>query len=88
MAAIDKTRILAEGKVEIRVHRSGMWQRLVFLIKKIETPAGPYPVLFTDRILDFKELARIAQEYDLPVQTPTGTAFPKGKTPADYRGMI
>ena len=84
----ERKRILIRGKTEIRVLRSGMWQRIVFTVKKIETPAGPYPILFTDRMIDFKELIRVAQEYDLPVQAPNGTAFPKGKSPADYRGLI
>jgi hypothetical protein len=88
MSEFDKTKILADGKVEFRVHRSGMWQRIIFEVKKIETPAGPYPILYTDRMLDFKELARVAQECDLPVQAPNGTAFPKGKGPNDYRGLI
>ena len=88
MTDVDRSKILADGKVEIRVFRSGMWQRIIFDVKKIDTPVGPYPVLFTDRMIDFKEIARVAQEYDLPVQAPNGTAFPKGKTPADYRGLI
>ncbi|MEM2974320.1 MAG: hypothetical protein QW112_01690 [Candidatus Micrarchaeia archaeon] len=88
MAGIDRMKILTEGRAEILVHRSGMQQRIIFTVKRIDTPAGPYPVLYTDRLLDFKELARVAQEYDLPVQAPNGTAFPKGKGPNDYRGLI
>ena len=82
-----RDKILKEGKAEIRVFRSGMWQRIVFLVKRIETPFGSYPLLYTDRIIDFKELVRIAQEIGLPIQTPTGTAFPKGTSPKDFVGL-
>ena len=87
MPGIDRKKILEDGKVEIRVHRSGMWQRIIFTVKRIDSPAGSYPILFTDRMIDFNELAKVSQECDLPVQAPNGTAFPKGKSPADFRDL-
>ncbi len=80
-------KILNKGKAEIRVKRSGMLQRITFTIKHVKTPTGEYPVLSTDRLIDFKELVRVAEETKLPVQTPTGTAFPKGTSPKDFIGL-
>jgi hypothetical protein len=80
-------RILTEGKAEIRVHRSGMWQRVIFSVKRIDTPTGSYPVLYTDRQIHFAEIARVAEETGLPVQTSAATAFPKGKAAQDYIGF-
>lgn len=85
MASIE--RILKEGSVEIQVMRSGMLQRIVFEVKRVRTPMGEYPLLSTDRQIDFKEIARVAQETGLPVQTPAGTAFPKGKSAKDFIGL-
>lgn len=79
--------ILKAGKIEIRVLRSGMWQRIVFEVKRINTPMGEYPLLSTDRQIDFREIVRVAQETGLPVQTPSGTSFPKGKGAKDFVGL-
>lgn len=79
--------ILKEGRIEIPVMRSGMLQRIVFEVKRMKTPIGEYPLLSTDRQIDFKEIARVAQETGLPVQTPAGTAFPKGKSAKDFIGL-
>lgn len=84
---IDQNKILKEGKIEMRVLRSGMWQKITFTIKRIKTPDGEYPLLFTDKIIDLKEIVRVAEETNLPVQTPTGTAFPKGKSAKDFIGL-
>jgi len=85
MVSIEQ--ILKAGKTEIRVLRSGMYQRIVFEIKRIKTPMGEYPLLSTDRQIDFKEIARVSEETGLPVQTPSGTAFPKGKSAKDFVGL-
>lgn len=84
---MEINKILKEGKVEIRVHRPGMWQRVEFLVKRIETPIGSYPVLWTDRQIDITEMVRVAEEIGLPVKTPSGTAFPKGKGTEDFVGL-
>jgi hypothetical protein len=79
--------IIQKGRIEIPVMRSGMRQRIIFEIKRIKTPMGEYPLLYTDRQIDFREMVRIAQEIGLPVQTPSGTAFPKGKSAKDFIGL-
>lgn len=76
--------IIKKGKVEIEVFRSGMLQRIEFFVKEKTTPIGNYKVLYTDRIIDFRECARIANEYGIPVETPSGLFFPQGKKASDY----
>lgn len=85
---VDREKILKDGKAEIRVFRSGMWQRIIFEVKNITTPSGTYPLLSTERMIDFKELVRVAQETNLPVQAPNGTAFPKGTSPKDFVDLV
>lgn len=78
---------LKDGKAEIRVKRSGFYQRCTFVIKRIDTPVGSYPVLFFEKFLDSDELPRIAEEYGLPVMAKNGTAFPRGKGMKDFVGL-
>lgn len=57
--------IIRNGGSRIKVKRSGMYQFLVFKIKRI--PAGKdYTVeLFVDRVLEMSELQRVAKETGL-----------------------
>ena len=79
-----RDQLLKMKKAEIRVRRNGMFQRIVFTIKTVEEPYGKYPVLFTDRIIDLSEAVRLAEELQIPVEIPSGTTFPKGKTGKDF----
>ncbi len=79
---LDK--ILKKGKGEIRVLRGGMWQRVEFVVKEKKTPIGSYNVLSTDRIINAEECVRIANEYNFPVETPSGLFFPSGKSASDF----
>jgi len=76
--------VLKSKKAEYRVHRKGMYQRIVFTVKIITEPYGAYPVLFSDRIIDISEAARLAEELQIPVEIPTGKTYPKGKTGKDF----
>lgn len=80
--------VLRNGKGEYRVHRKGMFQRIIFTVKIIKEPYGEYPVLFTDRIIDMKEAIRLAEELQIPVFTPNGNAFPKGKSGKDFTELM
>jgi 4-diphosphocytidyl-2-C-methyl-D-erythritol kinase len=85
----SREEIIKEGKAELRVQRKGsMFQRVVFTVKKVTTPYGVYPMLFTDRFIDLAELVRLAEQMKLPVQSPSGTAFPKRTTGKDFVGLI
>lgn len=76
--------VLRNGKAEYRVHRKGMFQRIIFTVKIIKEPYGEYPVLFTDRIIDINEAVRLAEELKIPIFTPNGNVFPKGKSGKDF----
>ncbi|MCS7109385.1 MAG: hypothetical protein NZ903_01145 [Candidatus Micrarchaeota archaeon] len=76
--------VLRKGKGEYRVHRKGMYQRIIFTVKIIKEPYGEYPVLFTDRVIDIKEAVRLSEELNIPIFTPGGNIFPKGKKGEDF----
>jgi hypothetical protein len=78
---------LKTGKVDIKVMRSGTLQFQEFVIKRIPSPVGAYPVLFVDKFIDMSELLRLAEEYQLPVSAKNGTAFPKGRISKDFVGL-
>jgi len=80
--------ILKTGKAELRVHRKGMFQRIIFTVKIINEPYGKYPVLFTDRVIDLSEAVRLAEELQIPVETPNGRIFPRGKSGKDFVGLF
>jgi len=78
---------LKKEKVDIRVMRSGTLQFQEFMVKRIPSPVGAYPVLFVDKFVDMSELLRLAEEYQLPISAKNGTVFPKGKTSKDFAGL-
>ena len=85
---LDRDQILKDGKVEIRVMRQGVFQRIEFVIKLIDGPFGKYPVLATGRQIDMKELVKLAEKIDLPIQGTIGTAYPKGKSGKDFVDLL
>jgi hypothetical protein len=78
---------LKQGKIDIKVMRSGTLQFQEFVVKRLPLPIGKYPVLFVDKFIDMSELLRLAEECQLPVSTKNGTAFPRGKTSKDFVGL-
>jgi len=87
MAGLSREDILKAGKVQLRVRHVGIFQFREFVVKRLTTPIGSYPVLYLDKFLDASECLRIAQETGLPVQTLNGTFFPKGKASKDFVGL-
>lgn len=84
----EKTlRIIADGSVRIKVKRSGMWQYLVFKIKKMPIGNEYYVELFVDRVLEMSELQRVSKETGLPVEAENGKAFPEGKGAKDFLNL-
>ena len=79
--------VLKRGKVDIKVMRSGTLQFQEFVVKRIPSPVGAYPVLFIDKFIDLSEVLRLAEEYQLPVSAKNGTAFPQGKISKDFAGL-
>jgi hypothetical protein len=80
--------ILKAGQAELRVHRKGMFQRILFTIKKIHEPYGVYPMLSTDRMVDLKEAVRIAEELQIPVEVPHSKVYPRGKAGSDFVHLL
>ncbi|MEM4348743.1 MAG: hypothetical protein QXN37_04205 [Candidatus Anstonellaceae archaeon] len=78
---------LEKGEVQIRCKRAGMFQLVEFKIKRLDSPAGKIPYLVAERFVDLQELIRIAEEYSLPVLSPSGKVFPKGKKESDFAGL-
>jgi hypothetical protein len=77
-------KIIKDGSIRIKVRRTGMYQYLVFKIKKIPIGKDYYVELFVDRVLDMVELQRVASETMLPVEAENGKAFPEGKGAKDF----
>ena len=87
MAENRQAEALSKGGVSVRVKRSGMYQLLPFRLVRRKTPSGLVPCLVLDRFLDLSELVRVAEEYQLPVESPVGKVFPKGKKEMDFLGL-
>ena len=80
-------RIISEGKINVRVKRSGMYQVLTFKIRRVKAGQDEFVELFVDRILDMSELLRVANEFGLPVESQNGRAFPDGLGVKDFLGL-
>jgi len=81
---LTREQVLKAKKAEYRVFRKGMYQRIIFTVKIIKEPYGEYPVLFSDRIIDIKDAARLSEELQIPLDIPNGKIYPKGKSGKDF----
>lgn len=72
------------GSVQLRVKRSGMYQRVVFKMVTEPSPAGKYKLLVTDRQIGINELTQLSNEIGLPLRASGMTVFPKGKSSLDF----
>jgi len=79
--------VLRTGSVKIRVIRSGMFQQMTFRTRKVKAGNIEYTELFIDRMIDSREIQRIAREYGLPVEAQNGKAFPEGTTASDFQSL-
>jgi len=87
MAAEKQSEALSKGEINVRVKRAGMFQVLTFKLARKETPVGKVPYLVLDRLLDMSELVRVAEECQLPVESPACRVFPRGKKESDFAGL-
>ncbi|MFH1285026.1 MAG: hypothetical protein ABIH99_00410 [Candidatus Micrarchaeota archaeon] len=87
METIDRARILEDGKVELKVLRSGTIQFEEFKVKRIPSPAGAYAVLEVDKIIDMAELARLAEECQLPIFAKNAKMFPPGTSSRNFLNL-
>ena len=81
-------KIVAAGKVSIRVRRAGVLQVLEFVVQKGVSPEGEYPYLSLDKFIDLSELLRVSEEYNLPVFGKNGRVFPPGKSAKDFAHLL
>ncbi|MGC8671474.1 MAG: hypothetical protein ACP5TJ_01105 [Candidatus Micrarchaeia archaeon] len=77
--------IIEKGYIEERVNISGIWQRVTFKVIKKKYGSFEYITLHTDKLVSASDLVRIADETGLPVESPVGRAFPKGKMAEDFK---
>ena len=75
--------IIERGFYEARLGIAGLTQKIRFSVTKKEG-AQAYFVLHTDKLVSLADLVKIAEETHLPVESPNGIAFPKGKTSKDF----
>lgn len=87
MGGEQQKEALQKGEISIRVKRAGMFQLLTFKLVRRGTPLGKVPFLALDRFLDLSELMRVAEECQLPVESPVGKVFPRGKKEMDFVGL-
>lgn len=87
MAGERALAIVKEGSIRIRVNRTGMWQFQIFKIKRVAIGKDYFVELFLDKVLDMKELQRVSNETELPVEAENGRAFPTGKGAKDFLNL-
>ncbi|MBN2122248.1 hypothetical protein JW721_04310 [Candidatus Micrarchaeota archaeon] len=80
---MDK-RILKDGFLQIKVRVSGMLQNHKFTLKKENSAFGDYYILETEVPIMAAEMMRAANEVEMPLRSPTGLFFPRGKSPKDF----
>ncbi len=72
------------GSVQLRVKRSGMYQRVVFRMVAEPSPAGKYKLLVAERQIGIHELSNLSNEVGLPIRAAGIIVFPKGKSSLDF----
>ena len=77
--------VIRQGSIKLRVNRSGMFQQMTFSVRRAKLGNVEYTELFTDRIIELTELAKIAEEIGLPAEAANGKAFPKGTSASDFK---
>lgn len=80
-------RTVEEGRARVRVRRAGMFQFVVLEIRRVKIGDSQFAELYVDRIIDSKELERVANELGLPVEAENGRAFPEGMGAKDFIGV-
>ena len=82
--SLPKEDILKQGYVDLHARVGGILQTHRFIVQKEKTGFGEILILVTKGNVASGELARLAEEVQLPLRSPLGTAFPKGKGPKDF----
>lgn len=80
----SKEEIIAQGYIDLRARVAGIIQSHRFIVQKEKTGFGEILILVTKGNVTVGELARLSEEIQLPLRSPFGTAFPRGKGPKDF----
>lgn len=82
--AQTKDQILNQGYIDLHLRVGGILQVHRFIVTKEKTGFGEVMFLVTKGKVAAGELARVAEELQMPMRSPLGTAFPKNKGPKDF----
>ncbi|MFA6035815.1 MAG: hypothetical protein WC759_02560 [Candidatus Micrarchaeia archaeon] len=78
---------LGKGKLELRLKRQGIYQRIEFVVKRFPVGKEAHVALCCERIVDAGEMERLAAELGLPIFSANGKIFPKGTGASDFVGL-
>lgn len=81
---LSKEQVISQGHTELHARVGGILQSHRFILQKEKTGFGIVSVLVTAGNVPVGELARLADEIGIPLRSPLGIAFPKGKGPKDF----
>lgn len=87
MLSKNAKEIISRGEIRLRVRRSGMFQFIVFKVRRVPIGKEQFVELFVDRVIDAGELKRLANEIGLPVEAEKVRAFPDGTGAVDFIGL-
>jgi len=79
--------IVKKGGIEVRVKISGIFQRVFLKPVKRKYGSFEYTTLYTDKLVSISDLEKIANEILLPIESPNGRVFPKGKSALDFTNI-
>ncbi len=80
-------KIIKEGSAELEVNRSGITQKVRFIVKEVKFGKFSYQELFTEKLINYSELQRLSNATELPVESNNIRAFPNGKGAKDFIQM-
>lgn len=80
----SREEILEQGYADLRIRIAGIIQKHHFQVQWEKTTFGMVPYLTTKGMVPPADLARLAEEIQLPLRSPLGTAFPLRKGPSDF----
>jgi hypothetical protein len=84
MLSANTKKIIESGETRTKVKRAGMQQFVILKVRKVNLGQDQFTELYTDRMIDLSELARIAEEIGLPIEAQNGRAFPERKGAKDF----
>jgi hypothetical protein len=81
---VNREQILTRGHIDMQVRVGGILQKHRLTVEKEKTAFGKVVYLSTKVNIPNGELVRMVEELQLPIKTPQGKIFPRGKGPWDF----